>query len=79
MAGEEGEREILGRTCCRRGSVGPASDCAISNREAGVAVECRRGSRTRTVCGLGGTTRKRSVPRDASAPREGGETVPLVE
>jgi len=81
MAGEEGERDILGRTCCRRGSVvGPASACAISNRDAGVVVECRRGSRTRTVCGLDGATRKRSVPpRDASAAREGGETVPLVE
>lgn len=31
------------------------------------------------VCGLGGLTRERSVPSDASATRGGGETVPLVE
>lgn len=80
MTGEEGERESLGRTtCCRRGSVGAASAWAISNRDAGLVVECRRGSRTRTVCGLDGATRRRSVPREASASRPGGETVPLVE
>ena len=77
--GEEGERESLGRTTCRRGSVGPASACAISKRDAGVVVECRRGSRTRMVCGLGGPARERSVPSDASATRGGGETVPPVE
>ncbi len=80
IAGEEGERESPGRTtCCRRGSAGAASACAISNRDAGVVVERRRDSRTRTVCGLDGPARQRSVPSDASAAREGGETVPLVE
>src|SRR6266436_16859 len=64
---------------CRRGSVGPARACAISNRDAGVVVECRRGSRIRMVCGElgGGPPRARSVPRDASATRGGGETVPV--
>jgi len=78
--GEEGERESLGRTtCCRRGSVGTASACAISNRDAGVVVECRRGSRTRMVCGeLGSPARERSVPSEASATRGGGETVPVL-
>jgi hypothetical protein len=79
ITGDEGERESLGRICCRRGSVGAASACAISNRDAGVAVECRRGSRTRIVCGLGGPARERNVPSDASATRGGGETVPFVE
>jgi hypothetical protein len=59
--------------------VGTARACAISNRDAGVVVECRRGSRTRIVCGeLGdGPARERSVPRDASATRGGGDTVPV--
>jgi hypothetical protein len=82
IAGEEGERDSLGRTtCCKRGSAGAAaSDCAISNRDPGVVVEWRLGSRMRIVCGLGGgPARRRSVPSDASAARGGGETVPLVE
>jgi hypothetical protein len=80
IAGEEGERDGLGRTtCCRRGSVGVASAWAISNRDAGVVVEWRRGSRARIVRGLGGPARRRSVPSDDSAARGGSETVPLVE
>jgi hypothetical protein len=59
--------------------VGTARACAISNKDAGVVVECRRGSRTRMVCGEldGGPARERSVPSDASATRGGGETVPV--
>ena len=70
IAGEDGERESLGRTACRRGSTaGAANACAISNRDAGIAVEWRRSSRGRTVCGLlgGPAARERSVPSDASA------------
>ena len=72
IAGDDGERESLGRT-----AAGPANDCVISNSDAGVAAEWR----ARTVCGLlgGPGARARSVPSDASAARGGSETVPLVE
>ena len=76
IAGDEGERESLGRT-----GGGGAKDCVISNSDAGVAVVAAAW-RTRTVCGLLGAppdVRERSVPREASAARGGRETVPLVE
>ena len=77
IAGDEGERESLGRV-----GGGGAKDCVISNNDAGVVAAAAW--RTRTVCGLLGAAappdaRVRSVPRDASAARGGSETVPLVE
>jgi hypothetical protein len=72
IAGDDGERESLGRT----GGGGP-NVCVISNSDAGVAEAWR----ARTVCGLlgGADPRERNVPSDASAARGGSETVPLVE
>jgi hypothetical protein len=72
IAGDDGERESLGRT-----GTGAANVCVISNSDAGVAAAWR----ARTVCGLlgGPDPRERNVPSDASAARGGSETVPLVE